>query len=536
MDKIFIIGSGASGVHFALSLLQKGYDVTMLDVGHKKAGEVNPEDTFMDLKNNLHDPVKYFLGQNYESVIYPDGKAEYYGFPPSKDYIFHAPSKFSVRSNGFSPLFSFSQGGLAEAWTGGVYPFNDHEIEDFPFCYNDIEPYYSEVANRIGVMGVKDDLVRFFPMHENIMEPIDMDRHSDLLLSEYEKHKSYLNHTLKCYLGRSRVAALSRDKEGRKGCNYCGRCLWGCPSQALYTPVITLNQCMKYRNFKYIPDMYVSHFEFDSKRKVTGVVAESIHNEETYEFPLSRLVLAAGTLSSSRIFMESIFRNSGEIIKLSGLMDNRQVLIPFVNLNLVGKPYNPHSYQYHQIAMGIECERPKEYIHGQITTLKTALIHPIIQAMPLDLKTSISIFRNLHAALGIANVNFRDTRREANYLTLEVDRRLKHPRLVIEYSPPLNEQPAIKEPLKRVTKALHKLQCIAPSGMSHIRPMGASVHYAGTIPMSGKKDPLTASAFCQSHDFDNLYMIDGTTFPFLPAKNITFTLMANAVRVAECAF
>lgn len=34
----------------------------------------------------------------------------------------------------------------------------------------------------------------------------------------------------------------------------------------------------------------------------------------------------------------------------------------------------------------------------------------------------------------------------------------------------------------------------------------------------------------------NLYLIDGATFPFLPAKNITFSLMANAVRVAETAF
>jgi choline dehydrogenase-like flavoprotein len=66
--------------------------------------------------------------------------------------------------------------------------------------------------------------------------------------------------------------------------------------------------------------------------------------------------------------------------------------------------------------------------------------------------------------------------------------------------------------------------------------MGASVHYAGTIPMSTKRSPLTTSELCQSHDFDDLYVVDGTTFPFLPAKNITFTLMANAVRVADCAF
>ena len=28
-------------------------------------------------------------------------------------------------------------------------------------------------------------------------------------------------------------------------------------------------------------------------------------------------------------------------------------------------------------------------------------------------------------------------------------------------------------------------------------------------------------------------IVDGSIMPFLPAKNLTFTLMANAVRVAE---
>jgi choline dehydrogenase-like flavoprotein len=44
------------------------------------------------------------------------------------------------------------------------------------------------------------------------------------------------------------------------------------------------------------------------------------------------------------------------------------------------------------------------------------------------------------------------------------------------------------------------------------------------------------STSCRSHDFENLYLVDGSTFPFLPSKNITFTLMANAVRIAEAAF
>jgi choline dehydrogenase-like flavoprotein len=65
--------------------------------------------------------------------------------------------------------------------------------------------------------------------------------------------------------------------------------------------------------------------------------------------------------------------------------------------------------------------------------------------------------------------------------------------------------------------------------------MGASVHYAGTIPMAKESAPFTTTEYCQSRDFENLFIVDGSTFPFLPAKNITFTLMANAIRVADAA-
>jgi len=534
MDKILIVGSGASGVHFALSVLKKGYDVTMLDVGYKKPDMINPDDTINDLKMKLDDPVRYFLGKDYKAVIYPDFESEYYGFPPSKDYVFSIPQGFKFRLHGFAPVFSFAQGGLAEAWTGGVYPFNDYDLEDFPFRYKDIEPYYSEVADRIGITGKRDDLERFFPFHKNIMKPLELDEHSKLLLSQYEKHKDYLNNKLKCYMGRSRLAVISMDKGKRKGCSYCGRCIWGCPSEAFYTPSITLNQCRQYPNFRYLPNMFVKYFKFNSGNHVTDIVAESLVDGKIYEFPVQRLVLAAGTLCSSKIFIDSIFKNTGKVIKLHGLMDNRQILMPFINLKMIGKQYNPNSYQYHQLSMELECEIPRDYIDVQITTLKTAMIHPIVQKMFFDLKTAIFMFKDIHAALGIASVSFNNRRSEDNYLTIEPDG--IYTRLVINYSLKEDEGKSIKQVIKRVTKALRKLGCIAPAATNYVRPMGANIHYTGTIAMSTKKIRFTTSEHCQSNDFDNLYIVDGTTFPWLPAKNLTFTLMANAVRVAECAF
>jgi choline dehydrogenase-like flavoprotein len=536
MNKIVIVGSGASGVHFALSVLKKGYDVTMLDVGYAKPEMVNPDDKFNELKTNLNDPVNYFLGKDFGSVILPDYGSEIYGFPPSKNYVFRQPSNFDFHSKGFEPLFSFAQGGLAEAWTGGLFPYNEQDLNDFPFGYKDIEPHYNEVADRIGVVGMKDDIAQFMPFHDNMMSPLEMDEHTKLLFKAYMKKKDYLNNKLNFYLGYTRVTTLSQDKDERKACNSSGRCLWGCPKRALYIPSITLDQCKQHSNFKYVPNMYVTHYEYNTKQQINNVVAEHIDTREAHTFSGDKFVLAAGALCSSKIFMESIYRKTGEIIKLNGLMDNRQIMMPFVNLNMLGKPYNPESFQFHQILFGIPADDPREYLHGPITTLKTALIHPVVQKFPLDLKTALFMFRNMHSSLGVLNMNFHDTRREDNFITLEVDKKSSRSDLKIEYTPVQGEANRIKQSIKKATKALQKLGCIAPPPMIHIRPMGASVHYAGTIPMRTKKTEFSVSENCQSYDFDNLYIVDGTTYPFLPSKNLTFTLMANAVRVAESVF
>ncbi len=544
-QRIVVVGSGPSAVHFALTVLRKGHDVTMLDVGYAKPPAAAPEASLVALKSALPDPVEYFLGKNFEGALLPGAPGEYYGIPPSKEYVFRTPAGHAVESRGFAPLFSFAQGGLAQTWTAGCYPFSDVELEDFPFSYAQLGPCYDEVARRIGVTGAADDLARFFPLHAHLMEPLRLDRHSALLLEQYEKHKASLN-AQGCYFGRTRVATLSRDLGSRKACDYLGRCLWGCPSDSLYTPALTLAECRAFPNFRYAGGVRVTHFRFDTVGRVTRVIAEPVAGGEPQGFDAGRLVLAAGALSSSKIFLESIYRDSGELEKLGGLMDNRQILVPFVNLRLIGKSYEPQSYQYHLLGMGVETGSPKEYVHGQITTLKTGMVHPIMQNLPCDLRTAAFLVRNLHAALGIVNVNHHDTPRAENYVTLEPHDGAAagekatgagNPvRLAIHYSPPAGEGEFLRRSVGAVKRALRRLGCIVPPGMAHVRPMGASAHYAGTLPMSREKKCFSTSAFGQSHDFENLYIADGAAFPFLPAKNITFTLMANAVRIAESAF
>lgn len=524
--EIVVVGSGASGVHFALTLLKKGRKVTMLDVGHRPPQLLNPDQTVPELKSSLPDPAEHFLGDEFQAVVLP-GAENYYAQPPSKDYVFDSGGAPEPKREGFEPLLSFAQGGLAQAWTGGSYPFNEDELAEFPFGFDEISPFYDEVGRRIGVVGdPEDDLAAFTPVHDGLLPPLDLDEHSAKLTADYARQRLDLNEQMRWFLGRSRVAVLSRDHGGRKACGYLGRCMWGCPTGSFYTPSITLAECREFENFDYRPGLRVSHFETDSSGAISKVVAgEEVIETET-------LVLAAGALTSSQIYLESWRRAADETIRLPGLLDNRQLFIPFVNLKMLGRRYDPKTYQYHQLAFAFSDPDPRNYIHGQITSLTTAMVHPVIQNLPVDLRAGTKIFKNLHAALGLANAMIADTRRRSCYATQDDDGRL-----VLHYEPPPNEEFRIRDTLEKVQAALGKLGCVAPASMTQIRPMGGSVHYAGTLPMfEDSSDPHTTTRECESRAFKNLFIVDGATFPFLPAKQYTFTLMANAARVASEVF
>ena len=73
---------------------------------------------------------------------------------------------------------------------------------------------------------------------------------------------------------------------------------------------------------------------------------------------------------------------------------------------------------------------------------------------------------------------------------------------------------------------VHALKRINPG-------FGASVHYAGTLPFSTEEKPFTLAPNGRLHGTRNVYVADSSGFTRLPAKGLTFTLLANAHLVAE---
>ncbi len=532
MAEIVIVGSGPSGAHFASTALQNGHRVVMLDVGNERPPVPNPGATFTDLKDELDDPVAYFLGEDVHHTLFPRPDALFYGFPASKAYVFAQPEPFRARASDMEPLFSFARGGLAEAWTGGVPVLNDHELAEFPFGYDALRPYYQEVVRRIGVNGTRDDLERFIGYDADYLPPLALDDHSADLLAEYRRQKRRLNRRLGFYMGLSRIATLTRDMSERKACSRLGRCFWGCPTESIYRTESTLRECERYPQFEYVGGHYVTHFEFGPDRRIRCLRGIRLADEKAFSREADLFVLAAGTMGSSKIFLDSWYRATGELRKLPGLMDTQTVVIPYFNPRRLGRPVDLASYQFHQLAIGIETERPEEYIHGQITTLKSAPIHPIVQNLPTDLRRATTVFRAMRSGLGVVNVWSADRRRDANYVTIRPLADSNHTELVVRYQTGIDED-AARTTRRIVQRALRMLGCIVPPAMTQILAKGHGIMYGGTLPMLRKPMGFCTTSDGRCNGFENLYAIDGVVYPFLPAKNMTLTLMANAVRVAE---
>ncbi|MCC6927932.1 MAG: GMC family oxidoreductase [Gemmatimonadaceae bacterium] len=531
MAEFLVVGSGATGVHFAQTMLERGHDVTLLDVGFERPEPPHPDSAFMALKDALDDDGAYFLGPRGEAVVYPSAHAKPYGFPPSKEYVFRRPAGEGVVERGFHPMLSYARGGLAEAWTGGSYELRDEEFVDFPFRAGDMRPHYATVARRIGVTAAPDDLQRFSPLTAPYLPPLEPDAHSAWIAARYAQRRERVN-ALGVHLGRSRVAVLSRDHGSRRACGELGRCLWGCPRGALYRPSLTLADLQQHARFVYRPGVQVRRVLVAADGRAAGVVAMPLGGGSEFEVRADRVILAAGALATSLIYLETRLARGETDPSLAGLMDNRHVMVPFVNLARLGAKVELDSYQFHMLAMAIDTGDWRHDVHGQVTALKAAAVHPIVAPLPFDLATSRRVFQRMRAALGVANIWLADTRRDVNRARIQ-QRDAAPPQLVLEYGDDSSDLPATERAIATTRRALGALGCIAPRGMVQVLERGSSVHYAGTIPMTHLEQEHTCRPDGEVRGLPGLHVVDGAGFPWLPAKNITFSLMANAVRIAE---
>ena len=148
-DTIIVIGSGPSGSNLALSLLELGHKVSIIDIGYEEPIVPYPNLNFNQLKSVLNSPQNFFLGDDFDGIILPTDK-KLYTYPKNRNYICSDQNLLTPYiSNNFEPIISHATGGLGVGWGANCSEFSDLDFDGMPLSRNDLIGSYKEQYLRI---------------------------------------------------------------------------------------------------------------------------------------------------------------------------------------------------------------------------------------------------------------------------------------------------------------------------------------------------------------------------------------------------
>lgn len=522
---VLVVGSGPSGVNAAVPLVEAGLRVTLLDWGNedRRWRDRIPSAPFGRLRRNDPEQHRYFLGDDFEGI--PLGSTGVGAqLTPARQFITEDTDRLlPVESETFTPTLSLAAGGLAAGWGAGCFPFTDEDLEDLPVDRDDLAPHYRRVARRIGVAGTRDDLTPFFGEAGITLPPAEIDTNAATLLRRYRRLRGSLRRR-GFHLGRPRLAMATRRHRGRGPHPYHELEYWRDERKSVWRPRWTLERLQERPNFEYLSGRFVTRFEEEEGGvSVTALRAEGGRPESRRA---RALVLAAGALSTVRIVLRSLDRHGDEV----PIVTNPYTYLPALNLAMLGR--DPRERR-HGLAQLTAVHRPRDgrpgLVQAQLYSYRSLLTFRLLREVPLPFPEAIGALRRLVPLLTVIAVNHPDRPTARKRARLRPTRGEGPDPLAVDYRLSWEEERTHRARERRLAALFLRLGCVP---LRRVRPgHGSSIHYGGTLPMSAADRPLTTDAAGRLAETRRVHVVDGSVFRHLPAKALTFTMMANADRV-----
>jgi choline dehydrogenase-like flavoprotein len=522
MTDVIVVGSGPGGVNAAAPLVAAGRRVLMLDVGRtdRRYAPLVPPIPFPELRRTDRGQHRYFLGDELEGVPFGPVRVGAQLTPPRQHIAAADDPRLPVDSDGFAVVQSLARGGLGAGWGAGVFPFDDVELRDFGLGLADLAPHYERVVDRIGVSGPDDDLTTFFPTSPAMQPPLDLDRNAESLLAAYARRRDRLN-ARGFFLGHARLAVCTRAHRGRGPERYLDLAYWADPDRSVYRPQWTLDELEREPTFTYVRGRFVERFQESADG--VRVVCRTSGVEEVHE--ARALVLAAGALGSARIALASLDRYDVPV----PILCNPYVYVPTLNLRMLGRGTGARRHGMAQLTAMLRTGEGTRLLQAQVFSYRSLLTFKLMKEVPLGYRSALEALRLLMPSFAILGLHHEDRPAPGKRLALRRGQGGAPDTLEIRYRPSDEETAAQGRDQKRLLRAFRSLGCIP---LSTMRPgHGANMHYAGTFPMRPDGGDLTCDTDGRLRACRRVYLADGSVFPWLPAKGLTFTLMALADRV-----
>lgn len=522
LHDVIIVGSGPAGTAAALQLA--GKNVLLLDVGFTP-----PENAksfcgdLYDLRKKPLDLFPSLVGDNFESLanLFTDKKINLKLKSPYMSYIIRNWQRLSrIDSNSFEGVVSLAKGGLANAWGAGVFRFTDEDLKSFPVRYAELEPYYDALTTHVGVSGVNDDLAPWFRSDSELLPPIRLCSMANDLIDRYTAARGRFN-SEGVYIGRARLAVLTAEHRGRAPYAYEHTEFFRPNIEAIYTPAFTLDELVREGRVDYRPGWLVEKFE-----EIEGgveIFAKSVDGEKIRSFKARKLLVGAGALNTSRIVLASAKDN----VTLLPIMDNPMACFPVFRLDRFGRGLEQEDGSAGQLNIIFQDVEGVGTVQGAFLGTNGPLRSDVLFDLPLPASAASTILKYTASATAFIILFYPGVVRPYNFLRFK-----RNGALAIEYKPePCNSKLEIK-----FMKMLRKVGYYSHPALLQYPPMGTGLHYAGMLPMSENPEQYQCHPDGRLSGTQNIHIIDGACFSALPAKNLTFTIMANAMRIASIAY
>lgn len=516
---ILIVGAGPAGVSAALQL--KGRDVLMLDVGFCPPAvptEFTGELSQLRAENN--DLFSHLIGEHFQSLsnLKAGAKGNLKLKAPYMDYIVRGVEELTpIVSDNFHGQISLSRGGLANAWGAGVFRFTDQELADFPFNYAELTPYYDTLTKHIGVSGENDDLQPWFLHDEGLQPPIKLGILAETILSRYHRHRQFFSQN-RMYIGRSRLAVLTRELGGRTPYRYGNLEFFKPEISAIYTPAFSVEQLVANGHLDYRSGWLVeSYIEKDNHVEVT---ARNIETNTLKLFFARRVLLAAGALNTSRI----VLRSHNDHITQLPILDNPLTAFPLFNLGMLGTGPDSCNSSLSQLNFIFEGSPEVGLVQASFYGVNGPLRADVLMRLPLPVSLARDFFKHMSSCFGLAMCFYPGSWSPNNFVQLKEDNTL-----MVSFA-----QAACGAVERKIMRLMRRIGYFSHPLLIFPSMMGSGLHYAASLPM--RRNPKSAYE-CTSEgklsDSNSVYVVDGACFSTLPAKNLTFTIMANSMRIAN---
>lgn len=513
---VIVIGSGPAGVSVAFPLVESGLRVLMVD-GGKKSDVPLPTTNFLSARTKDAEQWKWLIGKDFHALKMRDVVSPKLRVP-SQGYVFDEFEQYNkIIGKNFNIFGSLATGGLSNAWGCGVSRFSGKDMTAFPFPESDLEPSYAEVCQRVGISGgMGDDLSDYFGLDKYTHQPsIPMDSLHARISQCYDRRRKKF-HSRGFRMGRPRVTVFTKDAPERQACDYSGNCLWGCRLHSLYSSADDLPKLRQFKNFS-----EMSGFVVDGLKNNDGiwfVEGQNIVDHERKSIQATRVVLAAGTLATTRLTLKALnFRSS---VRLLSCPTAAFLLWLPSSLGAAKEP----GFGLAQLSFTLAL-RENITVFGSTFPTTSLLRSEFVRHVPLQRRYAIDLLKGLMSSCVVGNLFLPGHLTTAEARLNEEDSLVVTGRYSDEVLPLMEET---KKKLRRIYWRLGAL--LLPDGFTIASP-GADIHYAGTLPMQKSPRIGETSQLGEVASLDGLYVVDGACLPCLPGKSHTLTIMANANRI-----